>query len=245
MPADNKTGGCANSLNTGAVYLLDYSNYPLYDYFVFMGDDHIPRTQGWDKAFIQALGQNTGIVYGDDLLQGANLPTAFGMSRDLVNELRGMTFPGCVHLFFDNFVKQLGLDLEYLKYLPDVIIEHLHTAIRQRRVYRGIGICIVQRQRGYYVCRQRRGLVGKIRPARETAKPAAALFYKRSKRTTKLLKVQSQDVVELILILPAVLHRTNRQRRNRWNNQLASDRKIGHYLRPSGRTSTRGTPNCH
>jgi hypothetical protein len=126
LPADNKTGGCANSLNTGAVYLLDFSNYPLYDYFVFMGDDHIPRTQNWDKAFIQALGINTGIVYGDDLLQGANLPTAFGMSRDLVVELQGMTFPGCVHLFFDNFVKQLGLDLNYLKYLPDVIIEHLH-----------------------------------------------------------------------------------------------------------------------
>ena len=126
LPADNKTGGCAKSLNTGAVYLLDITKFPLYDYFVFMGDDHLPRTENWDKAFIQALGQNTGIVYGDDLLQGANLPTAFGMSRDLVNELRGMTFPGCVHLFFDNFVKQLGLDLEYLKYLPDVIIEHLH-----------------------------------------------------------------------------------------------------------------------
>ena len=126
LPADNKTGGCAKSLNTGAVNLLDITKYPLYDYFVFMGDDHLPRTPGWDKAFIQALGHNTGIVYGDDLLQGANLPTAYGMSRDLVNELRGMTFPGCIHLFFDNFVKQLGLDLEYLKYLPDVIIEHLH-----------------------------------------------------------------------------------------------------------------------
>jgi len=126
LPADNKTGGCAKSLNTGAVLLLDITKYPLYDYFVFMGDDHLPRTPGWDKAFIQALGHNTGIVYGDDLLQGANLPTAYGMSRDLVNELRGMTFPGCIHLFFDNFVKQLGLDLEYLKYLPDVIIEHIH-----------------------------------------------------------------------------------------------------------------------
>ena len=126
LPADNKTGGCAKSLNTGAVLLLDITKYPLYDYFVFMGDDHLPKTQGWDKAFVQALGQNTGIVYGNDLLQGANLPTAYGMSRDLVNELRGMTFPGCIHLFFDNFVKQLGLDLEYLKYLPDVIIEHMH-----------------------------------------------------------------------------------------------------------------------
>lgn len=126
LPADNKTGGCANSLNTGAVYLLDFSKFPLYDYFIFMGDDHLPRTQNWDKAFIQALGQNTGIVYGNDLLQGENLPTAFGMSRDLVEELQGMTFPGCIHLFFDNFVKQLGIDLNYLKYLPDVIIEHIH-----------------------------------------------------------------------------------------------------------------------
>lgn len=126
LPADNKTGGCANSLNTGAVYLLDFSKFPLYDYFIFMGDDHLPRTQNWDKAFIQALGQNTGIVYGNDLLQGENLPTAFGMSRDLVEELQGMTFPGCIHLFFDNFVKQLGIDLNYLKYLPNVIIEHLH-----------------------------------------------------------------------------------------------------------------------
>lgn len=126
LPADNKTGGCANSLNTGAVYLLDLVKFPLYDYFVFMGDDHLPRTQNWDKAFIQALGQNTGIAYGNDLLQGENLPTAFCMTRDLVMELRGMTFPGCIHLFFDNFVKQLGIDLNYIKYLPNVIIEHLH-----------------------------------------------------------------------------------------------------------------------
>lgn len=126
LPADNKTGGCANSLNTGAVHLLDLVKFPLYDYFVFMGDDHLPRTQNWDEAFIQALGQNTGIAYGNDLLQGENLPTAFCMTRDLVMELRGMTFPGCIHLFFDNFVKQLGIDLNYLKYLPDVIIEHLH-----------------------------------------------------------------------------------------------------------------------
>jgi hypothetical protein len=126
LPSDNKTGGCATALNNGAVYLLDFTKFPLYDYFVFMGDDHLPRTQGWDKAFMEALGINTGIAYGDDLLQGANLPTAYCMSRDIVVELQGLTFPGCLHLFFDNFVKQLGLDLEYIKYLPQVIIEHLH-----------------------------------------------------------------------------------------------------------------------
>jgi hypothetical protein len=91
-----------------------------------MGDDHLPRTQGWDKAFIQALNLDQGIAYGNDLLQGENLPTAYAMTRSIVNELRGMTFPGCIHLFFDNFVKELGIDLKCLKYLPNVIIEHLH-----------------------------------------------------------------------------------------------------------------------
>jgi hypothetical protein len=50
------------------------------------------------------------------------------MTRDIVLELNGITFPGCKHLYFDNFVKQLGIDLGCLIYLPDVIIEHLHPA---------------------------------------------------------------------------------------------------------------------
>lgn len=126
LPADNKTGGCAKSLNDGAVLLLDILEFPLYDHFIFMGDDHLPRTQGWNQALVQAIGLDTGFAYGNDLLQGANLPTAYAMSRNLVDDLRGMTFPGCFHLYFDNFVKQLGLDINCLRYLPDVIIEHMH-----------------------------------------------------------------------------------------------------------------------
>ena len=126
IPASNETGGCAKSLNSGAVSLLDISRYPVYDLFVFMGDDHIPRTIHWDREFEKALRSQTGIAYGNDLLQGENLPTAFVMTRDIVDALRGMTFPKCKHLYFDNFVKQLGIDLGVFKYLPDVIIEHLH-----------------------------------------------------------------------------------------------------------------------
>ena len=59
------------------------------------------------------------------------------MTRDLVNELRGMTFPGCIHLYFDNFVKQLGIDLKCLRYLPDVIIEHLHPVAGKAQMDEG------------------------------------------------------------------------------------------------------------
>jgi hypothetical protein len=128
LPVKNNSGGCALALNTTAVRLLDFVNYPLYEHFVFMGDDHLPRTQNWDQTLVEALGQKNGIAYGDDLFQRANLPTAYVMTRSLVFQLQGMTFPGCFHLFFDNFVKQLGLDLNNLQYVESVIIEHIHPA---------------------------------------------------------------------------------------------------------------------
>jgi len=128
LPAENKTGGCAHALNSAAELLLNFANYPFYDLYIFMGDDHLPRSADWDKTLQKALMGKSGIAYGDDLLQGKNLPTAYAMTRDIVEELRGMTFPGCKHLYFDNFVKQLGIDLDCLIYLPDVIIEHLHPA---------------------------------------------------------------------------------------------------------------------
>ena len=93
LPSENKTGGCAHALNDAARLLLDYSRFPLYDLYIFMGDDHLPRSLDWDKAFEKALLGKTGIAYGDDLLQGQNLPTAFAMTRDIVDELRGITFP--------------------------------------------------------------------------------------------------------------------------------------------------------
>lgn len=137
LPSENKTGGCAKALNDAAVHLLDYSRFPLYDLYFFMGDDHLPRSLDWDKAFEKALLGKTGIAYGNDLLQGQNLPTAFAMTRDIVDELRGITFPGCIHLYFDNFVKQLGIDLGCLIYLPNVIIEHLHPAAGKAQMDEG------------------------------------------------------------------------------------------------------------
>src|SRR5579872_5172215 len=40
-----------------------------YRYVGFMGDDHRPRTPGWDLRMIAALGDGPGIAYGNDLYQ--------------------------------------------------------------------------------------------------------------------------------------------------------------------------------
>lgn len=97
-----------------------------YDYICFMGDDHLPRTEGWDTKLCEAIGKEAGIAYGNDLLQGENLPTAVVMSSRIIRCLGFMSPPALKHLFLDNFWLAMGKALGNCNYLPDVIIEHLH-----------------------------------------------------------------------------------------------------------------------
>lgn len=93
----------------------------------FMGDDHRPRTVGWDLAYLEALGGlGTGIVYGDDMLQGRRLPTQCAMTADIVQTLGYMAPPTLTHMYVDNFWLSLGEQAQCIRYLPDVVVEHRH-----------------------------------------------------------------------------------------------------------------------
>lgn len=93
----------------------------------FMGDDHRPRTKHWDAMYLAALDQlGTGIVYGNDLLQGERIPTQVAMTADIVRTLGHMAPPSLVHLAVDNWWKELGLGAECIRYMPEVVVEHMH-----------------------------------------------------------------------------------------------------------------------
>lgn len=93
----------------------------------FMGDDHLPRTQGFDIELMAELDRlGTGVVYGNDLIQGPNLPTAVAMTSDIIQTLGYMVPAGLVHMFADNAWKAWGEGIGRLSYLPDTIIEHVH-----------------------------------------------------------------------------------------------------------------------
>lgn len=94
----------------------------------FMGDDHRPRSEDWDWRFTECLSGGTGIVYGNDLLQGEAMPTAVAMTSDIVATLGYMVPPQLVHLCVDLVWKDWGTRLGRITYLPDVIIEHMHPA---------------------------------------------------------------------------------------------------------------------
>lgn len=93
----------------------------------FMGDDHLPRTVGWDGRYVEELGRlGTGLVYGNDLIQGQALPTQVAMSSDVILATGCMVPPGAIHLWLDNAWLALGQALNAITYLPDVVVEHLH-----------------------------------------------------------------------------------------------------------------------
>lgn len=114
-----RLGGTLNAVS--ALYAKSY------DAIGFCGDDHRFRTKDWHLRFLTELDRlGSGMVYGDDLIQGPNLPTAIAMTSDIIRTLGYMVPGGLVHLEIDTAWKLLGEAIGRITYLPDVVIEHCH-----------------------------------------------------------------------------------------------------------------------
>jgi hypothetical protein len=111
------------SLNRAAL-----ANVDKYNVLAFMGDDHRPRSLGWDRRFAECLSAGPGICYGNDLLQGERIPTAVAMTADIVKMLGYFAPPILTHLNLDVVWKEWGQEMRRITYLHDVIIEHVHPA---------------------------------------------------------------------------------------------------------------------
>lgn len=98
-------------------------------YLASLGDDHRPRTAGWDRLLIEAiesLGGAPGWAYGNDLYQGANLCTSWVVSAEIVRALGWLMLPGCAHMYVDNATMAIGQAAGRIVYRPGVIVEHVH-----------------------------------------------------------------------------------------------------------------------
>ncbi|MGW6741654.1 glycosyltransferase family 2 protein [Streptomyces sp. NPDC055025] len=113
------------TLNTQAVKAAKQ-----YRFLGFMGDDHRPRpaAMSWDARIRECLSGGPGIVYGNDLLMGEQMPTAVAMTSNIVETLGYMAPPALVHLCLDLCWLDWGRGMGRITYLPDMVIEHLHPA---------------------------------------------------------------------------------------------------------------------
>ncbi len=98
----------------------------------FMGDDHVPQTFHWDRALLEPILRDPiAVSYGNDLIQGPNLPTAVLMGAEIIRTLGYMVPIGLTHLYIDNAWRDLGLAVNSLHYRDGVIIRHEHPITKR------------------------------------------------------------------------------------------------------------------
>lgn len=94
------------------------------------GDDVLFETDGWDRIVERTL-VTPGIAFGDDLIHGPNHPTAVFMSSVIARTLGWLALPTTSHQWADDGWKRLGQQAGVLRYMPDVVVEHLHPAVQK------------------------------------------------------------------------------------------------------------------
>lgn len=100
-----------------------------YRFLASLGDDHVPRTPGWDRELcgeIERMG-GTGFAFGE----GSRwvIPEAIVMSSNIVPALGWMALPRCGHYKIDDAWLMLGLAAGLIRYRHDVTIEHMQFGI--------------------------------------------------------------------------------------------------------------------
>lgn len=98
------------------------------------GDDVLFRTPGWDVEVEKALA-SPGMAYGDDLvgstLHGIPHPTAVWVSSEIIRALGWLALPSIGHQWADDVWRDLFKAAGCDRYLPQVVVEHLHPAVRK------------------------------------------------------------------------------------------------------------------
>lgn len=106
-----------------------------YSIIGFMGDDHRPRTGGWDDLVRQRI--DGGMVYGRDGLQDERLPTWCFWSADVIRALGFFCPPTLEHMYLDNFWLALARGIGRCAYVPELLVEHMHPSAGKASVDAG------------------------------------------------------------------------------------------------------------
>lgn len=113
---------------TGTLNAVGSSAWDDYSILGAFGDDVLFRSPNWDEIVQRTL-QTPGIAYGDDLIHGKNHPSAVFMSSSIAKALGWLALPATSHQWADDGWKRLGQETGLLRFMPDVIVEHMHPGV--------------------------------------------------------------------------------------------------------------------
>jgi len=118
-------GTLREKLNQTAAAMQD--TYPA---LMWTGDDHVFKTDGWDRLLLAALEDlgGHGWIY-PDTVRRRDVPEIWLASSGLVKAL-GWFFPPHVNMYYaDNSIAELGKRAGLIRICPEAVIEHLHYSI--------------------------------------------------------------------------------------------------------------------
>jgi len=111
------------------VNLAVYEN-PNRKLYLFIGDDVIFRTSGWEDRFLDiAHARRYAIIWANDLHNQERMCVHWASTGPLVRFLGWMMYPRLYHLCTDSAILDLANTLGIGFYLPDVIMEHMHVVV--------------------------------------------------------------------------------------------------------------------
>jgi hypothetical protein len=107
-----------------------------YDALMFLGDDHVIMTSGWDDVMLTELEHmgGTGMLYPDDKRR-QDIPEIIMISSDIVKLMGQFAEATLHHYYIDNAWGDLGKRSGMLRWVPRVLVEHRHYSVAKDTEY--------------------------------------------------------------------------------------------------------------
>lgn len=102
-----------------------FEQFPNESYYGLLGDDLVPRTEGWDVKLIEVAGSD-GVAFAKDSIYNGSFASHPVIGGDLVREIGWLSLPGLDHLYVDAVWTEIGRRRGVLRYVGDVTVEHMH-----------------------------------------------------------------------------------------------------------------------
>jgi len=107
-----------------------------YDAIMFVQDDNIFITDGWDEIMLSELESmgGTGILYPDDKRRN-DIPEIWLTSTDIIKALGWFAEPHLNHYYTDHAWSDVGKRSGLLRFVPQVVVEHQHYSVSSETPY--------------------------------------------------------------------------------------------------------------
>ena len=128
LPAEGRLAALTNFMAEQV-----WDDFPILAQF---DDDQWPRTKTWDGHVMAAMAglNDRGLVYANDGWMGERTPVCPFWPSAWAKALGWLYHPDLWHLFADNTLHELAKAAGRVRYLPHVLIEHMHPIVQKSQM---------------------------------------------------------------------------------------------------------------